>query len=125
MPRSSRGKLGYTVVPAVGSLACFGAANITPVAGSPRKEANLNEAPPGFGGQVGPAGLPKEEGGVPRGLGPNPTHTEAHRGHKSAHAFCKMKKQKSEMHFLYFKIHILKLVFFFISAVCEIAIHKT
>jgi hypothetical protein len=38
--------------------------------------------------------------------------TEAHRGHKSAHAFCKMKKQKSKIHLLYFKIHIFKLVFF-------------
>jgi hypothetical protein len=37
---------------------------------------------------------------------------EAHRGHKSAHVFCKMKKQKSKIHFLYFKIHILKLVLF-------------
>jgi hypothetical protein len=41
-----------------------------------------------------------------------PHNTEARRGHKSAHAFCKMKKQISEIHLLYFKIHIFKLIFF-------------
>jgi hypothetical protein len=50
--------------------------------------------------------------------------TEAHRGHKLAHAFCKMKKQKSKIHLLYFNIHILKLVFFFITAVCELQYKK-